>query len=71
MRYVRSLQAVALCLAPLLTACHHPRPTYTTVIVPESASGTTVICQDGTKPPCKDSSGKVLVCRDGSQPPCK
>jgi hypothetical protein len=27
-------------------------PAKTTVVVPPQNSGTTVVCQDGTKPPC-------------------
>ena len=46
---------VALCVLPLLSACisssSPPPPKTTTVVVPPS-SGTTVICQDGSKPPC-------------------
>lgn len=46
---------VALCMVPFLSACisssNPPPPQKTTVVVPPS-NGTTVVCQDGTKPPC-------------------
>jgi hypothetical protein len=46
---------VSLCMFPLLSGCisssNPPPPQKTTVVVPPS-SGTTVVCQDGTKPPC-------------------
>jgi hypothetical protein len=48
---------LALCTLPLLTACISssnpppPNPPPTTIVVPPH-SGTTVVCQDGTKPPC-------------------
>jgi hypothetical protein len=54
---VREMKAllVALSLVPLLSACisssNPPPPQKTTVVVPPS-NGTTVVCQDGTKPPC-------------------
>jgi hypothetical protein len=46
----------ALFILPLVSACISsssppPPPKSTTVVVPPN-SGTTVICQDGTKPPC-------------------
>lgn len=46
----------AVCVLPFLTACISsssppPPPKSTTVVVPPN-SGTTVICQDGSKPPC-------------------
>jgi hypothetical protein len=72
MRHVRSLTVLALCLVPLLTACHHPQPTSssTTIVVPPEGSHT-LVCQDGRKPPCYEADGTVIVCRDGSKPPCK
>ncbi len=46
---------VSLSLVGLLSGCisssNPPPPAKTTVVVPAN-SGTTVICQDGTKPPC-------------------
>jgi hypothetical protein len=46
---------VSLSLIPLLSGCisssNPPPPQKTTVVVPPS-NGTTVVCQDGTKPPC-------------------
>ncbi len=46
---------VPLSLIPLLSGCisssNPPPPQKTTVVVPAN-SGTTVVCQDGTKPPC-------------------
>jgi len=44
-------------LIPVLSGCisssNPPPPARTTtVVVPEDGSKTTVICQDGTKPPC-------------------
>jgi hypothetical protein len=46
---------MALCALPLLTACisssNPPPPKTTTVVVP-AGSEATVVCQDGTKPPC-------------------
>lgn len=45
----------SLCVIPLLSACisssNPPPPQKTTVIVPPK-SDSTVVCQDGTKPPC-------------------
>jgi hypothetical protein len=42
-------------MIPLMTGCisssNPPPPQKTTVVVPPS-NGTTVVCQDGTKPPC-------------------
>jgi hypothetical protein len=47
---------VSLCLIPFLSGCisssNPPPPQKTTVVVPPNNSGTTVVCQDGTKPPC-------------------
>jgi hypothetical protein len=46
---------VSLGMVGLLTGCisssNPPPPAKTTVVVP-AQSGTTVVCQDGTKPPC-------------------
>jgi hypothetical protein len=46
---------VSLSLVPLMAGCisssNPPPPQKTTVVVPPS-NGTTVVCQDGTKPPC-------------------
>jgi hypothetical protein len=46
---------LVLCSAGLLSACisssNPPPPKSTTVVVPAN-SGATVVCQDGTKPPC-------------------
>jgi hypothetical protein len=49
--------ASLLVLLPVLTGCissSNPSPPAhtTTVVVPEDGSKTTVVCQDGTKPPC-------------------
>lgn len=56
---MRTLLAVL--IAPLaLAGClsfssNHPakEPSNTTVVVPPGNSGTTVICQDGSQPPCR------------------
>jgi hypothetical protein len=46
---------VSMSLIPLLSGCisssNPPPPQKTTVVVPAN-SGTTVVCQDGSKPPC-------------------
>jgi hypothetical protein len=46
---------VSLGLIGMLSGCisssNPPPPAKTTVVVPPS-NGTTVVCQDGTKPPC-------------------
>jgi hypothetical protein len=46
----------AVCILPLLGACisssSAPPPKTTTVVVPAD-SHTTVICQDGSQPPCQ------------------
>jgi hypothetical protein len=39
-------------LAGCISSSSPPPPEKTTVIVPRD-SGTTVVCQDGTKPPCR------------------
>jgi hypothetical protein len=49
--------ASVLILIPALSGCisssNPPPPAHTTtVVVPEDGSKTTIICQDGTKPPC-------------------
>ena len=46
---------VSLSLVPLLSACissSNPSPPQKTTVVVPANSGTTVVCQDGTKPPC-------------------
>jgi hypothetical protein len=47
--------ASILLIVPLMTGCisssSTPPPEKTTVVVPQD-SKTTVVCQDGTKPPC-------------------
>jgi hypothetical protein len=51
------MKALIVCLGMvgLLSGCisssNPPPPAKTTVVVP-AQSGTTVVCQDGTKPPC-------------------
>lgn len=48
---------VWVCLLPWLAACvsssDPPPPSKSsTIVVPQSGEGTTVVCQDGSKPPC-------------------
>jgi hypothetical protein len=54
---IMKVPAIFLVLIPILSGCisssNPPAPSHTTtVVVPEEGSKTTVICQDGTKPPC-------------------
>jgi hypothetical protein len=39
-------------LAGCISVSRAPRPANTTVVVPANSSGTTVVCQDGSHPPC-------------------
>lgn len=54
--WLRKALVASFAVLPLLTACisssNPPPPNHTTVVVPPKSSGTTVVCQDGTKPPC-------------------
>ncbi len=51
MKIIASLGISASLLAGCISSSSPPPPAKTTVVVPAN-SGTTVVCQDGTKPPC-------------------
>jgi hypothetical protein len=51
MKVLASLLVAASMLSGCISSSDPSPPAKTTVVVPQN-SGTTVVCQDGTKPPC-------------------
>ena len=51
MKIIASLFVTASLLAGCISSSSPPPPAKTTVVVPQN-SGTTVVCQDGSHPPC-------------------
>lgn len=51
MKVLASLFVAATMLSGCISSSDPSPPAKTTVVVPQG-SGTTVVCQDGTKPPC-------------------
>jgi hypothetical protein len=52
MKVLASLLVAASMLTGCISSSHPSPPAKTTVVVPQNSGGTTVVCQDGTKPPC-------------------
>lgn len=53
MKVLASLLVLIAALSGCISSSSPPAPAHTTtVIVPEDGSKTTIVCQDGTKPPC-------------------
>jgi hypothetical protein len=54
MKVLASLLVAASMLTGCISSSHPSAPAKTTVVVPQnSGGGTTVVCQDGTRPPCE------------------
>jgi hypothetical protein len=53
MKMVASMALAAALLAGCISSSSPPAPEKNTTVVVPQHSGTTVICQDGTQPPCR------------------
>jgi hypothetical protein len=51
-KIIASLLVTASLLGGCISSSSPPPPAKTTVVVPANSSGTTVVCQDGSHPPC-------------------
>ncbi len=52
MKILSSVFLVASLLTGCISSSNPPPPAKNTTVVVPQGSGTTVVCQDGTKPPC-------------------